>query len=54
MPGLAYIWDSGQIYYKPYAITAGMTITVNTELDWTRPYIEKNFAVTVWAEKQAV
>lgn len=54
MPGSAFIWDSGQVYFKPYAIAAGATIAVNVEIDWTRPYLEKNFAVTVWAEKQAV
>lgn len=51
MPGSAYIWDSGQLYYKPYSIAAGATIAVNTELDWSRPYIEKDFSVTVWAEQ---
>jgi hypothetical protein len=45
MPGSAFIWDSGQTYFKPYAIAAGATIAVNTELDWTRSYIEKDFAV---------
>ena len=54
MPGSAFIWDSGQTYFKPYAIAAGKTIAVNTELDWTRSNIEKNFAVQVWAEKSAV
>lgn len=54
MPGQAFIWHSGQTYFKPYSIAAGATITINTEFDWSRPNIEKNFAVTVWAEKQAV
>jgi hypothetical protein len=54
MPGQAFIWESGQVYYKPYTIAAGATVAVNVELDWNRPNIERNFSVTVWATKQAV
>lgn len=54
MPGSAWVWNSGQIYFKPYAIQQGKTIQVITELDWNRPYIEKNFAVQVWGEKAKV
>ena len=53
-PSQAYIWDSGQAYYKPIAMTAGQTIKIVTELDWTRPNIEKNFGVQVWGTKAAV
>jgi hypothetical protein len=54
MPGQSYIWQSGQVFYKPYLIGAGKTITINAEFDWSRQYLEKNFGVSVWAEKQAV
>ena len=54
MPNSAWVWDHSFISHKPYAIGAGKTIYVYTELDWTRSNIEKNFSVQVWADKQAV
>ena len=54
MPNSTYIWSQGSLYHKPYAIAAGKTITVYTELDWTRSNIEKSFSVQVWADQQAV
>jgi hypothetical protein len=54
MPGQAFIWDHGPTYFKPYAITAGKTISVVTEIDWTRPNIEKNFSVSIWSTLQKV
>ena len=54
MPNSTWVWNQGSLHHKPYAIGAAKTITVYTELDWTRSNIEKSFSVQVWAEKQAV
>ena len=54
MPGQAFIWNNGQTYFKPYTINPSRSIAINVELDWNRPYIAKNFGVSVWATKKAV
>ena len=35
-------------------MTAGQTIKVTVELDWTRPNINKSFSVSAWSTSVAV
>jgi hypothetical protein len=30
-------------------MTAGQSVTITLEVDWTRPNIRKDFAITAWA-----
>ena len=42
-------WNEGPNHLDPQKIEAGQTIKVFTEIDWTMPYIEKNFSISIWA-----
>jgi hypothetical protein len=43
-------YDKGYVFFKPYNIAAGASVTVETEIDWNRPQMEPSFSVTAWGE----
>lgn len=43
-------WDSGSGSFDPYQAEAGEEIEITLEIDWTRPHMAKDFAVTAWGE----
>ena len=50
----SWLFNDGSCGFAPIDMAAGQSVEVIAEIDWSRNYMQKDYAVTAWGESAPV